>query len=115
MEKGKERKEKKKIETVIQVSSFYKMRSHFFVRRPSIEETTGPNWPKFCMGHPRGVTRGFIEGFLEIRSRGPDVGYLGSPRGRPKILKIFFFELSFFFTGMGSRSFESLIYAKISP
>ena len=69
----------------LQVSSFYKMRSHFFVRRPSIEETTEPNWLKFCMGYPRGVTRGFIEGFLEIRSGDPDVGYLGSPRGGPKI------------------------------
>ena len=53
-----------------------------------MEETTGPNWLKFCMGLPRGVTRGFIEGFLEIRSGGPDVGY---PR------KFFF---SFFWTGM---------------
>ena len=66
-----------------------------------MEETTGPNWPKFCMGHPRGVTRGFIEGFLEIRSRGPDVGYLGSPRGRPKILKKIFFDFFIFFDRNG--------------
>ena len=83
----------------VQVSSFYKMRSHFFVRRPSIEETTGPNWPKFCMGHPRGVTRGFIEGFLEIRSGDPDLGYLGSPRGGPKILKFFCLDFFIFLDG----------------
>ena len=83
----------------LQVSSFYKMRSHFFVRRPSIEETTGPNWPKFCMGHPRGVTRGFIEGFLEIRSGDPDLGYLGSPRGGPKILKFFCLDFFIFLDG----------------
>ena len=83
----------------VQVSSFYKMRSHFFVRRPSIEETTGPNWPKFCMGHPRVVTRGFIEGFLEIRSGDPDLGYLGSPRGGPKILKFFCLDFFIFLDG----------------
>ncbi len=75
------------------------MRSHFFVRRPSIEETTEPNWPKFCMGYPRGVTRGFIEGFLEIRSGDPDVGYLGSPRGGPKILKFFCLDSFIFLDG----------------
>ena len=80
-----------------------------------MEETTGPNWLKFCMGHPRGVTRGFIEGFLEIRSGGPDMGYPRKTGEGPKILKIFFFTFSFISIGMGSESFNSLVYAKISP
>ena len=62
----------------LQVYSYYKMISWFCVPQPSLEGTTGPNWLKFCMGPPRGWTRGLTEGFLEIRSGGLDMGY---PRG----------------------------------
>ena len=85
----------------IQVYSYYKMLFHFFVPQHSIEGTTGPNWLKFCMGPPRGLIRPFIEGFLEIRSGGLDMGY---PRGLgegPKISKNFFPIFSFFFIGTG--------------
>ena len=87
----------------------------FFVPHISSEETTGPNWLKFGMGPPMGITRGFIEGFLEIRSGGPDMGYPRRPGGGPKILKKLFSTFSFISTGMGSESFNSLVYAKISP
>ena len=71
------------------------MRSSFFVPRPSIEGTTGPNWMKFCMGPPGGITRVTIEGFLDIRSRGPDMGYPRGPRREPKNLKFFFYLIFF--------------------
>ena len=80
----------------VQVYSYYKMLCHFFVPHISPEGTTGPNWLKFGMGPPMGITRGFIEGFLKIRSGGPDIGY---PRGPGKGLKIFkkFFSEFFMF------------------
>ncbi len=61
-----------------------------------------------------GITRGLIEGFLEIRFGGPDMGYPRSPGREPKILKFFFFDF-FILPGMGSQSFNLLVYAKISP
>ena len=91
------------------------MLSHFFVPHISPEGTTGPNGLKFGMGPPMGITRGFIEGFLEIRSGGPDMGYPRGPGGGPKILKNFFSIFLFISTGMGSESFNSLVNAKISP
>ena len=81
----------------LQVSSYYKMRSHFFVPRPSIEETTRPNWLKFCMQPPLGITRGIIEGFFDIWSGGPDMGYPWDPRRGPKILKFYFLDFFTFF------------------
>ena len=90
------------------------MRSSFCVPRYSIEGTTGPNWLKFCMRPPRGITRWITEGFLDIRSGGPDMGYPRSPRGGPKILKICFPIFSSFSTGMGTLSSKSLVYVKIS-
>ena len=77
------------------------MRSHICVHRHSIEETTGPNGLKFCMEPPRAVTQGFIEGFLEIRSGGLDMGYLGSPRGGPKNLEKIFPDFFILFDGNG--------------
>ena len=62
-----------------------------------------------------GITRGFIEGFLEIRSGGPDMGYPRGPGGGPKIFIDFLSIFLFISTGMGSESFNSLVYAKISP
>ena len=76
----------------VQVYSYYKMLCHFFVPHISPEGTTGPNWLKFGMGPPMGITRGFIEGFLKIRSGGPDIGYPRGPGKGPKILKKFFSE-----------------------
>ena len=74
----------------IQVSSLYKMRSPFFVPIPSIEGSTWPNWMKFCMGPPKGVTRVMTEGFLNIRSRGLDLGCSRGLGGGPKTLKNIF-------------------------
>ena len=98
----------------LQVDSYYKMLSSFFVPIISIEGTTGPIWLKFCMRPPRGITRWITEGFLDIRSGGPDMGYPRSPRGGPKILKICFPIFSSFSTGMGTLSSKSLVYVKIS-
>ena len=83
----------------VQVYSYYKMLCHFFVPHISPEGTTGPNWLKFGMGPPMGITRGFIEGFLKIRSGGPDIGYPRGPGRGPKILKKFFPNFSFCFVG----------------
>ena len=41
--------ERRKEEKEIQVDSYYKMPSHFFIPIPSLGQTTGPNWLKFCM------------------------------------------------------------------
>ena len=89
----------------VQVYSYYKMLCHFFVPHISPEGTTGPNWLKFGMGPPMGITRGFIEGFLEIQSGGPDMGYPRRPGGGPKILEIFFFD---FFTYFNWNGFSKL-------
>ena len=40
-----------------------------------------------------------MEGFLEIRSGGPDMGYPRGPEGGPKILKNFFLIFFLFFDG----------------
>ena len=40
---------------------------------------TWPNWMKFSMGPPKGITRVITEGFLDIRSMGPDMGYTVLP------------------------------------
>ena len=92
----------------IQVSSYYKMRSQFFVPRPSIEGSTGPNYMKFCMELSKGITRVTIEGFFDIRSRGPVMGYPWGPIGGPKILKIFFDFFLLFPTGIAFRRVKSL-------
>ena len=76
------------------------MRSHFLEVRNSIEGTTGPNWLKFCMGPPRGVIRGIVEGFLEIRSGGPDMGYPWASGGAKFFGKFFFRFFHFFFMEM---------------
>ena len=91
------------------------MLSYFFVPHISPEGSTGPNWLKFGVGPPMGITRGFIEGFLEIRSGSPDMGYPRGPGGGPKILEKFFLIFLFISPGMGSQSFNSFVYAKISP
>ena len=70
-----------KLSEYVQVYSYYKMRSNFFVPIPSIEGSTGPNWMKFCMGPSKGISRVTIEGFFDIRSGGPDMGYPWGPRG----------------------------------
>ncbi len=101
--------------STVQVYSYYKMLCHFFVPHISPEGTTGPNWLKSGMGLPMGITRGFIEGFLEIRSGCPDMGYPRGPGGGPKILKNLFSIFSFISTGMGSECFDSLVHAQISP
>ena len=101
--------------TEVQVSSYYKMRSHFFVPRPSIEETTRPNWLKFCMQPPLGITRGIIEGFFDIWSGGPDMGYPWDPRRGPKILKNFFSIFLLFLTEIVDRRSNSLVKVKINP
>ena len=99
----------------IQVSSLYKMRSHFFVPIPSIEASTGPNWMKFCMGPPKGITRVITEGFLDIRSMGPDMGYpLGAGRGAKNFENLFSIFL-FFSTGMAFRRSKSLVKVIIGP
>ena len=99
----------------LQVSSYYKMRSHFFVPRPSIEETTGPNWMKFCMEHPRGIIRGITEGFLDIQSGGQDIQYPWGPKGRPKILKFLLLIFFTFLTVMGFWRSKSLVKVIIGP
>ena len=91
------------------------MRSHFFVPRVSIEETTGPNWMKFCMRPPRGITRWIVEGFLEIRSRSPAMGYPWNPQGVPNLLKNFFPIFQRKFTEMRHWMSNSLIIVRISP
>ena len=58
-----------------------------FIPRISPEETTVPNCLKFCMVPSKGILRGIAEGFLEIRSGGPDMGYPRIPGGGPKFLK----------------------------
>ena len=87
------------------------MRSQIFVPIPSLEETTGPNWMKFCMEPPEGIIRGITEGFLDIRSGGLDVGYPWGPRGRPKILKIFFLN---FFSCFDKNRFYKVQFARKS-
>ena len=77
------------------------MRSHFLEVRKSIQGTTGQNWLKFCMGPPRGVIRGIVEGFLEIRSGGPDMGYPWGLRGGAKFFEKFVFDFFIFFGGNG--------------
>jgi len=67
------------------------------------------------MGPPVGIIRGFIEGFLKVRSGGPDMEYTRGPGGRPKVLKILFSIFLSISTGLGSQSFNSLLYARISP
>ena len=84
-------------EKEIQVHSYYKMRSNFFVPIPSIEGSTGPNWMKFCMGPSKGISRVTIEGFFDIRSGGPDMGYPWGPRRGPDFLKKFFSIFFIFF------------------
>ena len=91
------------------------MRSNFFVPRHSIEETTGPNWLKFCMGPPRGLTRWIVEGFFEIRSGGPDKGYPWSHRRGPKILKNFVPISYSFSTGIPYWMSKSHIIVKLNP
>ena len=78
------------------------MLCHFFVPHISPEGTTGPNWLKFGMGPLMGITRGFIEGFLEIRSGGPNMGYPRKPRRGQKILKKFFSNFFILFCRNGS-------------
>ena len=56
-----------------------------------------------------GITRGFIEGFLKIRSGGPDIGYPRGPGRGPKILKKFFPEFFFYFV-LSDTIRESLNY-----
>ena len=53
------------------------------------------------MGPPRGVIRGIVEGFLEIRSGGPDMGYPWASGGGQIFWKNFFPIFSFFFDGNG--------------
>ena len=91
------------------------MRSHFLEVRNSIQGTTGQNWLKFCMGPPRGVIWGIVEGFLEIRSGGPDMGYPWGLRGGPNFLKNFFSIFSFFSAGMDFWRSKSLIKVKTNP
>ena len=79
------------------------MLSHFFVPHISPEGTTKPNWLIFGMGPPMGITRGFIEGFLEIRSGGPDIGYPRGPGGRAKNLEKFVFDFFIYFNRNGFR------------
>ena len=81
---------------ILQVHSYYKMRSNFFVPIPSIEGSTGPNWMKFCMGPSKGISRVTIEGFFDIRSGGPDMGYPWGPRGAKFFEKNFFDFFHFF-------------------
>ena len=106
----------------VQVDSYYKMLCSFFVPTPSIWGSTGPNWMKFCMGPPKGITRVITEGFLDIRSMGPDMGYpLGAVRGA-KIFEIFFLDFFIFLQnfiqfgpvdasieGMGTKKLHSIL------
>ena len=63
----------------------------------------------------KGITRVTIEGFFDIRSRGPVMGYPWGPRGGPKILKFFFHFFSFFSTGIVLRRSKSLVKVLIGP
>ena len=93
----------------LQVSSYYKMLSHFFIPRPSLGQTTGPNWLKFCTESSQGILRGIVEGFFEIRSGGLAMGYPQGSPGGSKILKNFFSIFSIFLTEMGSLMSKSHI------
>ena len=91
------------------------MRSHFFVPIPSIEASTGPNWMKFCMGPPKGITRVITEGFLDIRTMGPDMGYPRNAGRGAKNSQNFFHFLSFFSSGMAFKMFKLLLKVIIKP
>ena len=87
------------------------MLSSFFVPHYSIEGITGPNWLKFCVRRPRGITLWITDVFLDVGSGGPDIGYPRSPRdGAKNMFQIFVF----FSTGTGTRSSKSHVYVKIS-
>ena len=63
------------------------------------------------LGHSAWDSRGIFA----ISVWGPRYGVPLGSWGGPKILEIFFFTFSFISIGMGSESFNSLVYAKISP
>ena len=55
--------------------TYYKMPITFFVPIPSPDQSTRPDWLKFCMVPYLVILRGLVEGFFRFRSGGLEMGY----------------------------------------